>query len=500
MSDAFTALRAHLTPVEDLNAAAQVLSWDQETYMPPGGADARAQQLSTLQTLAHERFVDDTTGDLLDAASEACSDDDTDATDTALVRVTRREYERARRVPSDLVSRLSTAVSEAKHAWKTARADDDFAAFAPHLQTLVDLSREKAAAIDDAAPPYDVLLQEYEPGMTTAEVERTFDALRPHLVDLVDAIAEAPPLDASVLHGAYPKAAQTAFGEARMAELGYDFERGRQDESAHPFTTSFGTGDVRVTTRYDDGFFPTAFFSMLHEAGHGIYEQGIDPDLARTPLGHGASLGVHESQSRLYENMVGRSRAFWTYAFPLAQDAFPEALGDADADTMYRAVNRVEPSLIRVEADEVTYGLHIMLRFELERGLIDGSVAVNDLPALWNDRMDTDLGVVPDTDANGVLQDIHWALGAFGYFPTYALGSLMSAQLMDAIRDAHPDVEAQFADGQFGPLLDWLRTHVHQHGRRFDAPELLERATGAPLTPKPWLNYAREKFGTLYGL
>lgn len=500
MANVFTTLRDHLAPIEDLNAAAQVLSWDQETYMPPGGADARAQQLSTLQTLAHERFVDATTGDLLDEAADAVSGDGADPQSAALLRVTRREYERARRVPSDLVARLSTAVSEAKQAWKTARADDDFAAFAPHLQRLVDLTVEKAEAIDDASPPYDVLLQEYEPGMTTDEVVHTFDALRPHLVDLVDAIADAPQRDASVLRGTYPKAAQTAFGEARMAELGYDFERGRQDESAHPFTMSFGTGDVRVTTRYDDGFFPTAFFSMLHEAGHGIYEQGIDPDLARTPLGHAASLGVHESQSRLYENMVGRSRAFWTYAFPLAQEAFPEALDDADAEAVYRAVNRVEPSLIRVEADEVTYSLHIMLRFELERGLIDGSVAVDDLPALWNDRMDDYLGVVPDTDANGVLQDIHWALGAFGYFPTYALGSLMSAQLMDAIRDAHPNVEAQFADGQFGPLLDWLRTHIHGHGRRFDAPDLLERATGQPLTPAPWLAYAREKFGALYDL
>ena len=503
MPNAFDALRAHLAPIEDLNAAAQVLSWDQETYMPDGGAEARAQQLATLQRIAHERFVADETGDLLDAAAEALSGDGVDTDDalpaTHLVRVTRREYARARRVPSDLVARLSKATSEAQHAWKHARANDAFETFAPHLQRLVDLAVQKADAIGYASEPYDALLQEYEPGMTTAEVVETFDALRPELVDLVDAIADAPPIDDGLLHRHFPKDAQTAFGEARMAELGYDFERGRQDESAHPFTTSFGVGDVRVTTRYDEDFFPTAFFSMLHEAGHGIYEQGIDPNLARTPLADGTSLGVHESQSRLYENMVGRSRAYWSYAFPLAQEAFPEALADATADALYRAVNNVEPSLIRVEADEVTYSLHIMLRFELERGLIDGRLSVDDLPDLWRDRMDDYLGVVPETDANGVLQDVHWSLGAFGYFPTYALGSLMSAQLMDAIRADLPDLDAQFADGTFDALLDWLRTHIHQHGRCFDAPDLLERATGQPLTPDPWLAYAREKFGALYG-
>ena len=500
MSDPITALRNHLAPIHDLNAAAQVLSWDQETYMPSGGAEARAQQLSTLHTVAHERFVDDTTGALLDAASEALSGDGTDPQQVHLVRVTRRDYERARRVPSNLVAQLSSAVSKAKQAWKAARTDDDFETFAPHLQNLVDLTVEKAHAIGYPSEPYDALLEEYEPGMTTEEVVASFDALRPELVELVDAIADAPQLDDDPLHRFYPKDAQTTFGEARMADLGYDFARGRQDESAHPFTTSFGTGDVRVTTRYDERFFPTAFFSMLHEAGHGIYEQGIHPDLKRTPLGEAASLGIHESQSRLYENMVGRSRAFWAYAFPLAQDAFPDALGDVSGDAFYRAINRVEPSLIRVEADEVTYSLHIMLRFELERGLINGSVAVSDLPHLWRERMDAFLGVVPKTDANGVLQDVHWSLGAFGYFPTYALGSLMSAQIMDAIRADHPTLDEQFAAGQFDTLLDWLRTHIHQHGSMFDAPDLLKRATGQTLTPEPWLGYVREKFGALYNL
>jgi len=282
--------------------------------------------------------------------------------------------------------------------------------------------------------------------------------------------------------------------------VGYDFERGRQDESAHPFTTSFAIDDVRLTTRYDEDYLPSALFSMLHEAGHGIYEQNIAPDLARTPLAEGASLGIHESQSRFVENMLGRSRAFWQHYFADAQEAFPDALGDVDAETFYRAVNRVEPSLIRVEADEVTYNLHVMLRFELERGLVRGDVAVEDLPGLWRETMDDYLGVVPETDADGVLQDVHWSLGAIGYFPTYALGTLMSAQLWDAMRADVPDADAHIAEGRFAPILEWLHTYIHRHGRKLEAPDLLERATGQPLTAEPWLRYVRRKFGPLYNL
>lgn len=499
-SSPFSALRTHLAKIEDLKAAAAVLSWDQETYMPPGGAEARAQQLSTLQSMAHEQFVSDETGELLDQAADALETDDPLDDNASLVRVTRRDYERARRVPSSLVAELSKATSRAKEAWKTARTEDDFAIFAPHLERLVNLSVEKAEAIGYEEEPYDALLEEYEPGRTTAEVASLFDDLREELVPFVDAIAEAPQIDDAILHRSYPQPAQKSFVEGVIDELGYDFDRGRQDVSAHPFTTSFAVDDVRLTTRYDESNVASAFFSTIHEAGHGMYEQGIDSALERTPLADGASLSIHESQARLWENHVGRSRSFWTHYFPFLQDAFPDALEDTDVETFYRAINKVEPSLIRVEADEVTYNLHVMLRFELERGLIAGTIDVNELPDRWDEAMENFLGVVPDTDANGVLQDVHWSLGAFGYFPTYTLGTLTAAQLMETIRQDLPDLDRHLEDGHSDALLDWLRTHIHQHGRKLKAPDLLTHATGEPLSTDAWLRYVRNKFGTLYDL
>ena len=500
MSDPLDDLRDHLAPIEDLKAAAAVLAWDQETFMPDGGAEARARQLSTLQSMAHEQFASDETGDLLDRAADALETDDPLDDDASLVRVTRRDYKRARRVPSSLVAELSEATSRAKQAWKKSRQEDDFTIFASHLERLVELSVEKAEAIGYDDEPYDALLEEYEPGLSTAEVADTFETLREDLIPLVDAIADAPPLDNEVLHRSYPQHRQKDFGEQVLANLGYDVDRGRQDVSAHPFTTSFSPDDVRITTRYDENYFPSAFFSMIHEGGHAIYEQGIDPALDRTPLADGASLGVHESQARLWENHVGRSRPFWRHYFPKLQNTFPDALADADVEGFYRAINRVEPSLIRVEADEVTYNLHVMLRFELERGLIDGTVDVNDLPTLWNEAMDDYLGVTPNTDANGVLQDVHWSMASFGYFPTYTLGTLTAAQLVEAIQEDVPDLENRVADGQFDALLNWLRTHIHQHGQKLEAPDLLKRATGRELSAEPWLRYANDKFGDLYDL
>ena len=495
MPDALDQLHARLHRVEDLKNAAEVLSWDQETYMPEGGAAARAQQLSTLQTLAHEQFTSDDVGALLDQLEDA----DLNALSADLVRVVRHDYERARRVPPALVTELSQAVSRAKQAWKAARAEDNFSTFAPHLEQLVDLNVQKARAIGYDATPYDALLDAYEPGMKTETVAQTFATLRDDLVPLVDAIADAPHPDDDFLHRTFDPTQQQTFGEDVIRDVGFDFSRGRQDHSAHPFTTSFGTGDVRLTTRFESDFFPSGFFATLHEAGHGLYEQGFAEELARTPLADGASLGIHESQSRLWENQVGRSHAFWAHYFPALQGVFPDALGDVETNAFYRAVNKVEPSLIRVEADEVTYNLHIMLRFELERGLIEGTITVDELPALWNERMDDYLGIRPDTDADGVLQDIHWSLGAFGYFPTYALGTLMSAQFFAQATADLGDVEAHVAEGDFAPLLGWLRENVHQHGRRYRATELLERVTNEQLTATPWLDYIREKYGALYG-
>jgi carboxypeptidase Taq len=504
MSTALDDLKARLGQIEDLKAAANVLSWDQETYMPPGGADARAHQISTLQTLAHEQFVDDETGALLDRAADALNGadplDDPLDNDASLIRVTRRDFERDRKLPSSLVAEMSRTISQAKEAWKKARSNDDFSTFAPLLRRIVDLNVEKAEALGYDDEPYDALLDEYEPGMKTAAVADTFQSLRDELVPIVDAIAQSEQLDDAVLHRTYPIEQQKSFGQSVIEDLGYDFDRGREDVSAHPFTTSFSIGDVRLTTRYNESFFSAAFFSTMHEAGHGLYEQGIDDALDRTPLADGTSLGMHESQSRLYENLVGRSRAFWSHYFGPLKETFPDALSGTDLDAFYRAINRVEPSLIRVESDEVTYNLHIMLRFELERGLVDGRLDVDDLPDLWREKMDDYLGVTPDTDANGVLQDVHWSLGAIGYFPTYALGNLMSVQIMNAIREEVPDVDEQIAAGTFGPLLDWLRANIHQHGRKLQATEILERVTGEGLSAEPWLDYVRTKFGALYDL
>ena len=496
MPDPIDDLKDALARIEDLKNAAEVLSWDQETFMPVGAAEARARQIATLRTTAHEHFVTDEMGTLLDRATDALNGADAEA--KALVRVTRRDYTRARKIPSSLVSELSEASSRAQVAWQKAREADDFAAFAPHLQRLVALNVEKAEALGYEDEPYDALLDEYEPGMKTSEVASVFDALRADLVPIVDVLADQPsPADDFMRHGFAPDAQQT-FGEQIIDDFGYDFERGRQDRSAHPFTTSFSIDDVRLTTRFDEHFLPSGLFSTLHEAGHGLYEQGIDPALERTPLAEGTSLGMHESQSRLWENLVGRSRSFWSHYYPTLQDAFPDAFEDVSLDAFYRAINKVEPSLIRVESDEVTYNLHIMLRFELERGLVQGTVSVDTLPDLWRAKMDEYLGVQPDTDAEGVLQDVHWSMGAIGYFPTYALGNLMSVQLFDQIRQDLPDLDAHIAAGDFDALLGWLRAHIHQHGRMHQAPDLLERVTGDTLRAAPWLRYIRSKYSALY--
>lgn len=495
-TDRLADLKNRLALVQDLRASAALLEWDQETYMPPGATESRAHQLATLKTLAHRRFTDESVGTLLDGLDGQAEDE----VDRALVRVTRRDYDRATKLSTDLVARFARAKARALEAWKRARQDDDFARFAPYLQEIVDLSTEEAEALGVGDRRYDTLLDEYEPDMTWQEVDAAFRALRADLVPIVQAIADAEPPDDAFLHRPYDPERQWNLGLDVLRAFGYDFARGRQDRSAHPFSTAFSVDDVRVTTRIAPEFFPTGFFGTLHEGGHALYEQGIAPALDRSPLAGGTSLGMHESQSRLWENLVGRSRAFWRWAYPSVRQAFPDALGDVDEEAFYRAVNRVQPSLIRVEADEVTYHLHVMLRFEIESALLDGALAVADVPAAWNSAMEDYLGLTPETDADGCLQDIHWALGAIGYFPTYTLGTLMSAQLFDAAKRDLGDLDAQFEQGEFAPLLGWLRAHVHRFGRARSASEILEETTGGPLDAAPWLAYVREKFGALYGV
>jgi carboxypeptidase Taq len=498
MEDQLRHLKDLLARVDDLNGAADVLEWDQETYMPDGAAQARAHQIATLRKLAHEFFTADEVGRLLEDLAPGLSEADPVSTEASLVRVARRDYDKATRIPAALVAEMAEAVALGKQAWKQAREMNTFRTFAPHLERLIDLNIRKAEALGYKERIYDALLDQYEPGMTTFEVERVFKDLRTELVAIVQAISAHLKPDDAILHQHYHKQKQWEFGVEVIRDFGYDFNRGRQDLSAHPFTTSFSITDVRLTTRVHERFFPTALFGTIHEAGHGLYEQGIDLELDRTPLADGASLGMHESQSRLWENMVGRSRAFWEHYYPRLQQVFPDPLGSVALDTFYRALNKVEPSLIRVEADEVTYNLHIMLRFELENLLLENRVTVQDLPELWNTKMQDYLDVRPGKDADGVLQDVHWSLGAFGYFPTYALGNLMSAQLFDRASRDIPDLEAQIAAGRFGDLLGWLRTNVHRYGRKLTAAEILQRATGENLQASNWLSYIRKKYGELY--
>lgn len=498
-NDTLNALKKHLGQVKDLESAANLLEWDQETYMPEGAATARAHQISTLRKLAHELFTSDALGELLEEADRQVDPTDRLDTNAAIVRVTKRDFDRARKLPATLVAAFARAVSHAKNAWKTARETDTFATFAPHLQELVDLNIQKAMAYGYEERIYDAMLDQYEPGMKTSEVESVFGALREELVPIVQQIQAAPRPADPFLHIKYDHQKQWDFGLEVIRDFGYDFSRGRQDLSAHPFTTSFSITDVRLTTRVNESFFPTALFGTLHEAGHGLYEQGVALELDRTPLAEGTSLGMHESQSRLWENLVGRSRPFWEHYYPKLQATFPAQLGSVSLDAFYPALNKVSPSLIRVEADEVTYNLHIMLRFEIENALVEGAVRVDDLPELWRTKMKEYLNVSPENDAAGVLQDIHWSLGVLGYFPTYALGNLMSTQLFDQARQDLPDLMEQIRQGRFADLLHWLRAHIHRYGRKLEAGEILSRTTGAGLSSESWLAYVRQKYGEIYG-
>jgi carboxypeptidase Taq len=389
----------------------------------------------------------------------------------------------------------------AHRVWEKAREEADFSQFQDALEEIVQLRRDYADFFAPFDHVYDPLLDDFEPGMKMAEVKAVFDELRPEQISLVrDIVDRGTPVDDSVVHQKFGEKKQWDFGIDVAKALGYDLERGRQDKSVHPFTSGFGTGDVRITTRFDTGFLNTALFGTMHEAGHAMYEQGIDPGFDRTPLGITTSLAVHESQSRMWENLVGRSRAFWVGYYERLQKVFPAQLGQVDLEAFYRAVNKVKPSLIRVEADEATYNLHIMLRFELEIAMMEGTLEVGDLPEAWNSKFDEFLGLVPPDDAVGVLQDIHWSGGMIGYFPTYALGNLVAAQLWGKINEDIPDLQSKIEQGEFGALLGWLRENVHRHGSKYKPVELLTKVTGSGLTAKPYLRYLREKFGDIYGV
>jgi carboxypeptidase Taq len=494
-------LKTRLVEINDLESAAALLEWDQSTYMPPGGAAARARQMATLGRLAHEKFTDPTIGKLLEDLRPYEESLPYDSDEASLIRVTRREYERAVKVPPSFIAQLSSHTAETYQVWAEARPANDFAAVQPYLKKTLDLSRQLA----DFFPGYehiaDPLIDFHDYGMKSSTLRTLFAELRQQLVPLVQQITAQPAADDSCLCQSFPEAQQLAFGLEVVKRFGYDFDRGREDKTPHPFTTKFSLGDVRITTRVKENDLSEALFGTIHEAGHALYEQGIRRDFEGTPLAQGTSAGAHESQSRLWENIVGRSLGFWRFFYPELQAVFPDQLGSVSLDTFYRAINKVERSLIRTEADEVTYNLHVMLRFNLELDLLEGRLAVRDLPEAWRERFKADLGILPPDDRDGVLQDMHWYGGIIGgAFQGYTLGNILGAQFFEAALLAHPEIPSEIEEGEFGTLHGWLRENIYQHGSKYTASELVERITGGPMSIEPYTRYLRTKYGELYEL
>lgn len=489
-------LRSILREVTDLQCAAAVLGWDQQTYMPSRGAAPRGRQIATLTRLAHEAFTAPEVGRLLDALEPHAAELPPDSDDARLIDVVRRDWERDTKVPSTFWSELSEHAAEAFQVWTQARPANDFARVEPHLERTLELSRRYGSFFPEADHMADPLIDMSDEGMTVASLRPLFARLRQELVPMVEGVSAAQPeLDAG-LYRSYPVEEQIAFGLEIVRAFGFDFERGRQDRARHPFATSFATSDVRITTRAKERDLTEALFSTLHEAGHAMYEQGIDPALDSTPLASGVSSGVHESQSRLWENLVGRDRSFWRHWFPALRERFPKQLQDIQEDAFYVAINRVRPSLIRTDADELTYNLHVVIRFDLELDLLDGALSVSDLPEAWRERYREDLGVTPQDNADGVLQDVHWFSGLIGgAFQGYTLGNILSAQFFEAARNARPHIDDELARGRYDALHGWLRQNVYRHGRKFPPQELVERATGRPMVIEPYLRYLRTKYG-----
>lgn len=500
MEEKLAQLLERFAEVQDLEHAAAVLGWDQQTYMPAGGAEERGNELATLSRLAHIKFTSDEVGQLLDDLKPIAEQMDPDSDEARMIKVAAREYAKQTRVPAELVSEFAQVTAVGQQVWTEARAANDFARFQPYLSRIVELRKQYAGLFAPYDHVYDPLLDDYEPGLKTADVKKIFATLRPQQVELIQAISERPQPDDSFLLKPYPERAQWDFGVQVITKFGFDWNRGRQDKSAHPFTTSFGMDDVRITTHMDPVRSVSALFSTIHEGGHALYEQGVNHAYARTPLGNPASLAVHESQSRMWENVIGRSHDFWMYFYPLMQSRFSSELGNVDLETFYRGINKVERSLIRTEADEATYNLHIMLRLELEIELMEGTLTVGQLPEAWNTRMREYLGLTPPTDSVGVLQDIHWSGGMIGYFPTYALGNLISVQLWDKMLSDIPDLPAQIRQGKFEALLGWLRQNIHRWGAKYEPQELVERVTGSKIDPEPYLRYLKTKYGEIYNL
>ncbi len=493
-----------LREIQQINSAVSLLSWDQETYMPKGGGEARAEQLAALEGMAHQKKIGPHMKRLLsrwiDIKTGVPEDEVWDDPSRALLREVFRDYNKAVRLPTEFVKREAKITSIAQQVWAEAKEKSDFPSFAPYLKSIVALKKEEASLLADQSSPYDALIDYYEPGMTVTRLVPLFAALKKELLALLEKVQRAPiaPRD-DFLHRCWPARRQLAFGRRVLETMGYSFLCGRQDLSAHPFTTSFHPTDVRITTRMNEYNFLSSFFSSLHEGGHALYDQGLNAEYFGTPLGETLSLGIHESQSRLWENGIGRSMPFWNYFYPILKEAFPRTLQDIGLEAFYGAINRVSPSLIRVEADELTYNLHVMVRFEIERALMEEDLPVEEIPRLWNEKMEAYLGVVPDSDADGALQDIHWAGGAFGYFPTYTLGNLYAAQFLSQARKDIPSLETDIGQGRLTILTHWLNEKIHRFGRRYSSDDLVRRVTGEPLNPSYFVDGLREKLGEIYG-
>lgn len=491
-----------------LGSCTAVLGWDERTYMPRQGSAHRAEQIALLSRMTHETFTSPEIGELLSEIEQSNLVRATNSDPAVNMREIRRSYDRAVKLPKELVEEIARVTTRAQQAWQEARlaAKEDssrkpFLSFLPWLERVVELKRREADAIGHKGVRYDALLDEYEPDATTAEIRDTFAALRRDLVPLVSAIAESKRQPRrEIVEREYPVDRQEIFGQAASAAIGFDFDAGRLDVTAHPFCSGLGPGDCRITTRYNLRHFNDAFFGILHESGHGIYDQGLLPEHYGTPLGSAISLGIHESQSRMWENLVGRSHAFWEHFFPRARQVFHRPLADVSLEDFYFAINEVRPSFIRVEADEATYNMHIILRFELEQALLSGDLAPADVPAAWNEKFTASFGLTPPNDALGCLQDVHWSMGGIGYFPTYALGNMYAAQFMVAARRDLGDLDEDFRRGEFARLKQWLNEKIHRQGQRYRAGELCRRVTGQPLSHKPLLEYLRGKYAPLYGI
>jgi carboxypeptidase Taq len=494
-------LTRRLTEIDNLQSAAALLGWDQATYMPPGGAAARGRQLATLSSLAQEKFIDPAIGKLLDDLQSHEATLDYDSDDASLIRKARRDYEKATKVPPAWVAKFNTHATESYQAWALARPDNDFASLQDGLKKTLEMSQEFANFFPGYSHIADPLIDASDVGMKATDIQAVFADLRAELVPLVQAITEQEPVDDGPVKQVFPEGEQLAFGQIVIEDYGYDFERGRQDKTHHPFMTKFSLGDVRITTRVKEDDITEALFSTFHEAGHGMYEQGINLSLEGTPLADGTSSGVHESQSRTWENIVGRSLGFWEHYYPKLQQAFPEQLKQVKLEAFYKAINKVSRSLIRTDADEVTYNLHVMIRFDLELQLLEGKLKIEDLPEAWHARYESDLGIRAPNDVDGVLQDVHWYAGTIGgSFQGYTLGNIMSALFYDAALEAKPEISAEIKRGEFGTLHGWLKDSIYQHGAKFTANELSERITGGPLRIGPYISYLKTKYGEIYDL